>query len=99
MKDLKPYTQELLGILEEECAEIIQAISKMRRFGLMSYNPTDTSKTPNITHLINEIGDVKGVIEMLQDTELKDFNFNPEAFKFYSDKKKLKVPKYLRNQQ
>lgn len=99
MKELSPYTEELLGILEEECAEIIQAISKMRRFGLMSYNPTDESKTPNITHLINEIGDVKGVIEMLQETELSSFNFNPKTFEFYSNKKKLKVPKYLKNKQ
>jgi NTP pyrophosphatase (non-canonical NTP hydrolase) len=45
-------TIELLDILQEECAEVVQAISKLRRFGDMDGVHT-------------EIGDVMGVIKEL----------------------------------
>lgn len=36
--------QEVMNILQEECAEVIQAISKCRRFGLDN-KKTDLSKS------------------------------------------------------
>lgn len=59
---------EALDILQEECAELIQACSKIRRFGWDSSNPFhDLSKT-NRDHLIEEIGDVLAVIGIVCET-------------------------------
>ena len=53
--------QETLRIAQEECAEVIQAISKVFRFGLdESYN----GKT-NREHLEEEIGDLQCMISLL----------------------------------
>jgi len=31
--------KEIMGILQEECAEVIQAVSKVNRFGLDNFKP------------------------------------------------------------
>lgn len=67
MRDLTAYELELLGILQEECAEVIQVISKIRRFGLNDFHPEDPDQTSNQTKLTTEIGDMVGVIEMLRE--------------------------------
>ncbi len=48
--------QELFGILQEEAAEVIQAVSKLNRFG-------ETER--NIKDLEAEIGDFMGVLKCL----------------------------------
>lgn len=56
-------TQEILDILQEECAEVIVEISKCRRFGLESRH----YKT-HIEHkemLEQEIGDVLALVDIL----------------------------------
>ena len=67
MKDIypTPYEDELLGILQEECAEVIQIISKIRRFGLHSHHPLDNKRITNQEHLAHEIGDIFGMVELL----------------------------------
>jgi NTP pyrophosphatase (non-canonical NTP hydrolase) len=59
--DLK--TLEILGILQEECAEVIQEVSKCRRFGIdsVSYKTGQT----HAKMLEQEIGDVLCMIELL----------------------------------
>jgi NTP pyrophosphatase (non-canonical NTP hydrolase) len=58
---------EILDILQEECAEVIQAISKCRRFGMNnSYKDGGTQKE----HLIQELGDVTLLIELLHAHQL-----------------------------
>lgn len=55
---------EILNILQEECAEVIQVISKCRRFGI------DNSHKDGITQrqkLTQEIGDVSAMISLLID--------------------------------
>jgi len=53
---------EILDILQEECAEVIQAISKCRRFGMdNSYKDGGTQRE----HLVQELGDVTLLIELL----------------------------------
>lgn len=47
--------EEILTILQEECAEVIQAVSKVRRFGLDG----------NVTELKKEIADVLCMIDIL----------------------------------
>ena len=46
-----------LNLLQEECAELIQAVSKIRRFGLRFQNPL-TNET-NRESLIQELEDVQ----------------------------------------
>lgn len=53
---------EIMGILQEECAEVIQEVSKCRRFGI------NESHKSGITHkemLEQEVGDVLCMIELL----------------------------------
>jgi NTP pyrophosphatase (non-canonical NTP hydrolase) len=54
---------EILDILQEECAEVIVAISKIRRFGINnSYKGGGTQRE----HLIQELGDVTLLVELLK---------------------------------
>jgi NTP pyrophosphatase (non-canonical NTP hydrolase) len=54
---------EVLTILQEECAELIQAISKVFRFGIESYNPDDSSIN-NRDQLKKELADVSTMISL-----------------------------------
>jgi NTP pyrophosphatase (non-canonical NTP hydrolase) len=56
-------TSEILSILQEECAEVIQAISKINRFGLDGVNPS--TSVSNRDSLINEIGDTMAMVYCL----------------------------------
>lgn len=55
--------REILLITQEECAEVIQAISKISRFGLDAKHPDRTQD--NRQHLSEEIGDLLAMIELL----------------------------------
>ena len=53
---------ELFTILQEECAEVIQAVSKCRRFGIdNSYSKGTGSQREN---LATEIGDLQCMINL-----------------------------------
>jgi NTP pyrophosphatase (non-canonical NTP hydrolase) len=56
-------TREILIILQEECAEVIQAVSKISRFGLDNYKP-GKPKT-NREHLEEELGDMLAMIDIM----------------------------------
>ena len=56
-------TKEVMDILQEECAEVIQAVSKISRFGLDNFKP-GKPKT-NREHLEEEIGDLMCMIDLL----------------------------------
>lgn len=62
---LTPAQTELLDMLQEECAEVIQAVAKIKRHGAMSYHPADHQKTPNYVLMARELGDVIGVMDAL----------------------------------
>ena len=66
MEPTVPSTKvnEILDILQEECAEVIQAISKCRRFGIDEQN-LKTGRTQR-EELVQELGDVTLLIELLQ---------------------------------
>lgn len=66
---LDPRQQEILDILQEECAEVIQIISKVRRFGWGddAYNNKD--------RLMQELADL-----MLMTTLLFEFKVLPKDF-------------------
>jgi NTP pyrophosphatase (non-canonical NTP hydrolase) len=54
---------EVMDILQEECAEVIQAVSKISRFGIDNLKP-GKPKT-NREHLEEELGDVLAMIDIL----------------------------------
>ena len=57
--------QEAMDILQEECAEVIVEVSKIRRFGIDSLHyKTGLSHK---TQLVMELGDVLAMIDILVD--------------------------------
>lgn len=62
--------REVLLIAQEECAEVIQAISKCFRFGLDNVKP-GIPKT-NREHLEEEIGDLVAMIYICYDLKIID---------------------------
>jgi len=56
---LTPYEDELLTILIEECAEVIQAATKLQRFGKETHPDTGVN---NSTSLSLEIGNLMHMI-------------------------------------
>ncbi len=54
--------KEILDITQEECAEVIVAISKISRFGLDNIKP-GKPKT-NREHLAEELGDLQAMIDL-----------------------------------
>ncbi len=62
--------EEAVGILQEECAEVIVEVSKCRRFGFDSTHYKTGLK--HTTMLENEIGDVLAMVDILIDQGLLD---------------------------
>lgn len=58
-------TQETLDILQEECAEVIQNVSKCRRFGLDNVYLKDQGTQRD--NLVKEVGDVLAMVDILID--------------------------------
>ena len=63
---------EIMDILQEECAEVIQAISKIRRFGIDTIGPY--SKNTNRDELEIELGDLTEMVVLLAEKGLIDMN-------------------------
>ena len=63
--------KEILDLLQEECAETIQAASKIKRFGLRSHNPYAPEKN-NTVLLEDEIGDTILLIKILEEMKIID---------------------------
>jgi NTP pyrophosphatase (non-canonical NTP hydrolase) len=61
-------TKEVMDILQEECAEVIQAVSKISRFGLDNLKP-GKPKT-NREHLEEELGDLMAMVQILQEFDI-----------------------------
>jgi NTP pyrophosphatase (non-canonical NTP hydrolase) len=62
--------KEILDITQEECAEVIVAISKINRFGLDNVKPG--KPLTNRQHLAEEIGDLQAMIDLCIITGLVD---------------------------
>ena len=61
---------EILDILQEECAEVIQMVSKCRRFGID--NQHLKADRPNREKLTEEIGDLLCMIRLAQEYGIVD---------------------------
>ena len=55
---------EICLITMEECSEVIQAISKVQRFGIDGVHPV--SLVTNRSHLEEEIGDLLAMIDIVK---------------------------------
>ena len=78
--------QEILDILQEECGELVTAISKVRRFGLdNSYKDGGTQRT----HLTQEAGDVMLMIQLLVEKNVFTEDELLDAMQRKSDKLKI----------
>ena len=58
---MKRNTQTVMAVLQEECAEVIQAVSKINRLGMQGEWQGVTNKQA----LVTEIGDVLAIIKVL----------------------------------
>jgi NTP pyrophosphatase (non-canonical NTP hydrolase) len=56
---------ERLDLLQEECGEIIQAVSKIRRFGYDNTHPKKPEGPTNKEHLETELGGLAAVVNLL----------------------------------
>jgi len=64
-------TQEALVILQEECAEVIQAVSKCYRFGLDNQHKSGATQRANLEM---EIGDMLVLVDILISQGVIDLN-------------------------
>lgn len=78
--------EELLNILQEEAAEVIQAVSKIKRFGWESTYAGPTNRA----HLTEELGDLLCMIQLLIKNKLID----PIELQHYADLKEGKLKKW-----
>lgn len=88
---MKDFTRMILIILQEECGEVVQIVSKIFRFG-----PEDTrAEEPGLTtrdRLVQECGDVLAMIDMLKQSELK---ITQEELEQAKRNKLIKLQQYL----
>lgn len=89
MKQVNEYQEEVLNILQEECAEVIQAASKIKRFGLIGKRGDDIT---NLDSLEMEIGDVLTLIEMLIESDIGITHENINAARA---NKRVRLSKYM----
>jgi len=82
-------TRETLIILQEECAEVIQATSKIFRFGFESCYPTEDSPTTKEC-LTTELGQLLCMVALLVDQKVVDENDMLLAM----EAKKIKLEKW-----
>lgn len=82
-------TKETLIILQEECAEVIQATSKIFRFGFDSCYPTEDSATTKEC-LTMELGQLMCMVGLLIEQNIIDENQLVQ----YAELKKKKLEKW-----
>jgi NTP pyrophosphatase (non-canonical NTP hydrolase) len=67
---MEDVEKEIMAITQEECAEVIQAISKVFRFGIDNSHNGVTNRE----HLTTELGDLHCMIELLVESNMIDRN-------------------------
>ena len=82
-------TRETLIILQEECAEVIQATSKIFRFGFDSCYPTEDSATTREC-LTMELGQLMCMVGLLIEQKV----VNEDELMEYAELKKKKLEKW-----
>ena len=85
---MKKQVEEALGILQEECAEVIQEVSKIRRFGLDTLHYKSGIK--HSTMLEMEVGDVLALVDILVEQGILD----RDGLEVATENKKLKLQQW-----
>ncbi len=67
---MEEVEKEIMAITQEECAEVIQAISKVFRFGIDNSHNGVTNRS----HLTTEIGDLLAMITLCHDFGIVDYH-------------------------
>lgn len=88
--NLTPAEVERLTLIVEEAAEVIQAATKVLRYGWKSDHPSCPS-TNNREHLMKEVGDLRGVLQLC--FQASDMHIT--SYQYYSLQKLHRVKKYL----
>ncbi len=77
LTNMTPNTQYYLDKLQEEAAEIIQSVSKVRRFGPTNTHP-ERAKT-NLQELVGEIEDLLALLACLEANKVFDLTLSRDA--------------------
>ena len=85
---------EIMSITQEECAEVIQAISKIFRFGEDSFHPKDRKKITNQKQMEMEIGDILGILKFL----IEEGHVDGEVIMKSAEDKMENLHKYMNTQ-
>ena len=72
--------EEIMTILQEECAEVIQAVSKVRRFGMME----------NHGKLVVELCDLQTMIDLMYEHGVIHCSYEQRIDNMYQKREKLK---------
>jgi NTP pyrophosphatase (non-canonical NTP hydrolase) len=72
-------TQYLICKLQEEAAEVIQAVSKINRFGEQNKHPDRT--TTNKQELVGELEDFLAILAVLEQTQWIDLTLSSNNIK------------------
>lgn len=86
MSSMIDKQNEIMAITQEECAEVIQAISKVMRFGLQTCH----NGVSNKDHLEEEMGDLLCMFQLLEEFEMVDWS----RVSIYASKKREKLMKW-----
>jgi len=70
-------TQYLICKLQEEAAEVIQAVSKINRFGPQNSHPDRT--TTNLQELVGELEDFLAIVAALEHYQYIDLTLSRES--------------------
>jgi NTP pyrophosphatase (non-canonical NTP hydrolase) len=72
--------EEIMTILQEECAEVIQAVSKVKRFGM----------SENHSALVKELGDLQAMIEIMYEFQVVNCTIDQKLENIFQKRQKLK---------
>lgn len=86
---------ERLILINEECAEVQQAISKIIRHGECSYNPLDINKVTNKNELVKELSHLIVSILLFTQEEQKLNPSLPSEMEQYSNDKIKNINQWL----
>jgi NTP pyrophosphatase (non-canonical NTP hydrolase) len=73
-------SEEIMTILQEECAEVIQAVSKVRRFGM----------SENHANLVVELCDLQAMIDLMYEYEVVHCSYEQRLDNIFQKRQKLK---------